>query len=157
MKREKSCGAVVFTRRGDQILYVLICSRQGSYGFPKGHMERGETEQETAIREIREETGLNVTLLDGFRETDLYTLHRSGRQSAMKLVVYFLAEYADQETRPQESEVSEVVLLPLEEALERVSFESARALLRKADARLHAKHEKRPAPEAGAVGSGAPN
>ena len=147
MKREKSCGGVVFTRINGQLLYLLIRSRQGVYGFPKGHMERGETERETALREIREETGLTVKLLGGFRETDLYSIHRNGAQSAVKLVVYYLGEFHGQEPHPQESEVSEILLLPYEDALERLSFISARNLLKKAESRLHQRsshHNHRP-------------
>ena len=139
MKREKSCGGIVFTRKEGRLLYLLIQSRQGVFGFPKGHMERGETERETALREIREETGLSVNLLNGFRETDLYVMHRKGNQSAVKLVVYFLGEFHGQEPQPQESEVSEIVLLPFAEALERLSFDSAKELLKLAEARLSQK------------------
>ncbi len=136
MKREKSCGGILFTRKDGKLMFLLIRSIQGVYGFPKGHMERGENERETALREIREETGLSVNLLSGFRETDLYVMHRKGRKSAVKLVVYFLGEYHGQEPHPQESEVSGIVLLPYDEAMERLSFDSARELLKKAESYL---------------------
>ena len=60
MNHERSCGAVLFTVRDGVPLYVLV--QENYYGFPKGHMEAGETERKTAIREIREETGLEVKL-----------------------------------------------------------------------------------------------
>ena len=70
MNREYSCGAVVFTRRAGQILYVIVQEQGGAYSFPKGHMEVGETETETARREIFEETGLHPDLISGFYEQD---------------------------------------------------------------------------------------
>ena len=60
MKKEVSCGGVVFNRRNDEILYVIVQSLEGYYGFPKGHMENNETEEQTAVRGIYEETGLKV-------------------------------------------------------------------------------------------------
>ena len=60
MTIEKSCGAVVFTRDHGLVQYLIIQSKEGFYGFPKGHIEPGEQEEETALREIWEETGLTV-------------------------------------------------------------------------------------------------
>ena len=59
MKYEKSCGAVIFD--GDKVL--VIQQVKGHWGFPKGHVENGETEIETALREIKEETNLDVEII----------------------------------------------------------------------------------------------
>ena len=74
MLTEKSCGAVVFTRIDNEIKYLIIESEEGFYGFSKGHMENGESEHETAHREIKEETGADVIILDGFRTTDSHPM-----------------------------------------------------------------------------------
>ena len=124
---EKSCGAEVFTRAANEIQYVLIRERSGHCGFPKGHMEAGETEQQTALREIFEEVGLKPTLLEGFRETEEYTLRE--KNGASKQVVYFLAEFRDQELRFQKEELSGVRLVCYEEALALLQHESARRIL----------------------------
>ena len=86
----KSCGAIVY-RRGTHGLEFLILNEQHSekWGFPKGHMERGESERETAIREISEEAGFLPTLEGDFREEIHYRISASGEKS----VVYFLSEY----------------------------------------------------------------
>ena len=136
MKIEKSCGAVVFTREGGQVKYVIICSMEGFYGYPKGHMEAGETEEQTALREIKEETGLEVTLLPGFRTEDSHALVREGRPDVTKHIVYFLAEYSGQQLLAQDTEVSRIALMTYEEAMESFQFESSRRILREADAFL---------------------
>lgn len=125
---ERSCGAVVFTRDGDgSIRYVIIRSRSGIYGFPKGHMEGDETEEETALREIREETGLRPCLLPGFRWVNTYPLHE--KPGVTKQVVYFAAEYSEQTPVPQESELSGICLMSYQEAWNALQFASARRIL----------------------------
>ena len=74
MTYEKSCGAVVYAVAGGEIKYLLVANMDGNWGFPKGHMEGTETETETALREVCEETHLRIQLVDGFRETDEYPL-----------------------------------------------------------------------------------
>ena len=131
MQLEKSCGGVVFTRENGEVRYVIIRHRAGHCGFPKGHMEPGETEAQTALREIREEVGLNCMLLEGFRQQDQYPLPK--KPGTMKQVVYFLAEFADQAICIQPEEVSEVYLLPFEEALQMLPFLEAKRILTEAD------------------------
>lgn len=73
-RTERSAGAVLFLRRGETLQYVLVQSRTGEWGFPKGHLEAGETEYQAALREIFEETGARAALLPGFREESVYPL-----------------------------------------------------------------------------------
>lgn len=131
MQYERSCGGVVFTRQNGTVYYVIIRHLGGHCGFPKGHMEPGETQRQTALREIREEVGLDCVLMDGFCEEEWYSLpERSGLQ---KQVVYFLAQYADQTLSAQPQEVAEVYLLPYAQALEKLTFVEARQILQKAN------------------------
>ena len=127
MKWEKSCGGVVFTRKADAIRYLIIRHLGGHCGFPKGHMEPGESEQETALREIREETGLTVSLIDGFRAEDSYPLPK--KTGVYKQVVYFLAEFSDQTIHTQPEEISEAYLVSYEEALGLLPFPEAKRIL----------------------------
>lgn len=136
MTSEKSCGAVVFTRSNDSIRHVIIRSNEGIYGFPKGHIENGEMEQETALREIYEETGLSVHIIDGFRQEISYPVITREGYTVQKQVVYFLAEYSEQVLLPQESEVSEIQLLSFAEALPLFQFEDTRRILERAQAFL---------------------
>lgn len=96
-------------------------------------MEAGETEQDTAIREVKEETGLDVELLDGFRKVDEHFLVREGRPNDKKTNVYFLAEYHDQELKAQEAEVSEIVLMDYQEALKSLQYDESKRELTEAE------------------------
>ena len=130
MKQEKSCGAVLFTRDGGAVKYLIVDNIGASHGFPKGHVEQGESELQTATREIKEETALDVRFLDGFRVEDSYYI-RGG--TVFKTVVYFLAEFSAQTPQPQESEIASIELLPYEQARALLEYENAREILRKAD------------------------
>ena len=73
MKFEKSCGAVVYKAVSDVTLFLIEHMALGHTSLPKGHMEEGETEEETAVREIKEETNLDVVLDTRFRHTISYS------------------------------------------------------------------------------------
>ena len=105
MTKEKSCGALVYRKQGEAVQLLLLKHRMGGHwSFPKGHVEAGETEMQTALREVREETGLSISLLPGFREQVNY----SPRPGISKDVVYFLGFAEDSRTTPQEEEISEI-------------------------------------------------
>ncbi|MBO7250154.1 MAG: NUDIX domain-containing protein [Clostridia bacterium] len=138
MTHEKSCGAVVFTREGGEIKYLVIKSLTGIYGFPKGHVEQGETEEETALREVLEETGISVSLLSGFRVEEEYPLPQ--KEDTIKRVVYFLGEYCDQEPRYQASELTDALLVDYETAMSLFQFDVSRRILTEADKFLAGKN-----------------
>lgn len=129
MTREKSCGAVVYRLEKGEPRFLLIRHVNGGHwAFPKGHVEEGETEAGTALREIREETGLTVTLRTDFRETVSY----SPKPGVTKDVVYFLAQAADAPVTRQREEVSDSRWLPGQEALELVTYKNDRTILKAA-------------------------
>lgn len=130
MRHEISCGAVVFTTENNQIQYLLTQSLEGIYGFPKGHMENNETEIQTAVREIKEETGLDVNFIREFRYEENYLLPQ--KKDTMKHVIYFLAYYHNQSYQPQIEEVKEIRLVTYEQAMSLLTFESKKELLQKA-------------------------
>ena len=110
---------------------MIIQQQEGFHGFPKGHVEKNETEEETALREIYEEVGLRPTLIKGFKVIDEYPLLR--KQHVIKQVVYFLAEYSSQAIIIQEEELLGAMLLPYEEAIKILDYESSRKVLAQAD------------------------
>ncbi len=129
MRYEKSCGALVFrnTDRGLEVL--LLKHRAGHWDFPKGHVEKGESEQETALREVLEESGLTVKLDEGnFRQV----IRFSPYPGCEKDVVYFIAFWQSGELVPQPEEISRAGWFSPKEALERITYQNARDLLLKA-------------------------
>ena len=139
MIKQKSCGGVVFTREGGELRYVIIRQTNGVLGFPKGHVEADESDEETAVREIKEETGLDVTLIGGFCECDTYYFTLDDGREIMKDVVYFLCEALGGTPVPQESELTDIFLLPFDEALAALRFERAKEVLKLADEFLRGK------------------
>ncbi|MGI5898445.1 MAG: bis(5'-nucleosyl)-tetraphosphatase [Christensenellales bacterium] len=132
---EKSCGAVVFMGRGSERIYLLIENRRHNWGFPKGHVEPGENEHDTAAREIHEETGLTPAFVDGFRQTVSYYVKDTVRKTA----VYFVAETHSDNVRIPAGEISSYRFAPLRDALFQLTYKSEKSLLLKADSFLQSK------------------
>ena len=128
---KKSCGFVAYKEIENERLYLIVRTSNGEYGFPKGHVENNETEHETAIRELKEETNIEVQMINGFRRQIEYEF--PNRPDVMKISVYFLGKYINNEIVCQESEVLEARFVPMETALELLSFEETRNILREAD------------------------
>lgn len=129
MKQEKSCGAVLFREEEGRRMYLVIHSVGGHWSMCKGHVEGNETEHETAIREIREETGLSVDFVENFRHVITYSPY----PGCMKDVVFFLARVTGGTLTCQPEEVAGAEYLPFEAALERLTHDSDRETLRKAE------------------------
>ena len=128
MKYEKSCGAVIF-RKTDVWNVLLIRHSKGRHiSFPKGHVEQGETESQTAEREIFEETGLRVRVDRRFRAENRYNI----RVDTQKLVVIFAAVTEQAEITPQPEEIAEAFWVPVDEANERLTYERDRRIMRDA-------------------------
>ena len=133
MKQEKSCGAVIFREdENGRRFYLILKSTQGHTTLCKGHVEKNETEHETARREIMEETGLTVDFIDGFREVITYSPY----QGCTKDVVFFLAKVSGGTLVCQPEEVADARFLPFDAAMERLTHSSDRDTLQKAEAFL---------------------
>lgn len=125
---EKSCGAVVLKRKGSKIFVLIVRQLEGHWGFPKGHMKDYESEKETALREVHEETGVEFEFYNQFREATHYKL-KSGN---MKEVVYFMGKRSGGKEEPQEDEISEVRWVPLTDAIILLTYDTDAVILRKA-------------------------
>lgn len=126
---ENSCGAVVFRFINSQPRFLLIKNcRSAHWGFPKGHMERGETQVETAKREVLEETGLHIDVFDGFQAKSDYKI--GGKVD--KNVQIFLATTKDTKTVIQREEIEDYIWLDFPQAIRALKFDNDKQILRKA-------------------------
>ena len=127
---EISCGTVLYTRNGGTAAYVLVRSAD-SCGFPKGHMEAGETEEQTALRETWEEVSVHAEIQPGFRRETEYLLPGGSPKKA----VYFLARFQGQTpAHNPDFEDLAILVLPYKQAYEALTYESMKAILREANA-----------------------
>ncbi len=141
---ETSVGAVVFRRvRNGGIQYLMIQYRHGHWEFPRGHMEEGETEEETMYREIREETGLtDLVPVDGFRESMSFTYtaksqEREEREAEGRCIfVYKRVHFYLLESRGGTVQLSHehknYAWLPFSAAVSKLTFENGKRILRAA-------------------------
>ncbi len=130
MHHEKSCGALVVRRGEDGKLYILMIRHKlgGHRSFPKGHMEAGETEYMTAVREVFEETAVQIRIDSNFRET----VHYSPMPGVSKEVVYFLTHTAQKEIHPREGEIAQVEWVPIGEVEASLTHENDKLVFRAA-------------------------
>ncbi|MFW6214531.1 MAG: NUDIX domain-containing protein [Alkalispirochaetaceae bacterium] len=126
-KHAKSCGFVVYCKRWGNIKYLLVKHEDdGHWGFPKGHVEVGESEEETAFRETEEEVGLRPSLINGF----CHRLHYLTPKGKRKVVVLFLGRLRRPFLpRPKAGEISHASWFSYEEARETLTFDNARIVL----------------------------
>lgn len=131
MIHEKSCGVILFYAADSNSVEILLLHYpEGHWDFPKGHVEEGESEIQTALRELEEETGIkDVRLVDGFREKMHYFFTKK-KDGISKTVCFFLARTSDK-TIEISHEHKDFQWLPYEKALKKLTFDNARKILKK--------------------------
>jgi bis(5'-nucleosidyl)-tetraphosphatase len=136
MLTENSCGAVVFLR-GAEVRYLVLHYEAGHWDFVKGNVEPGESERETVLRELKEETGIvDAKFIDGFREKISYFYRRQGLTVYKEVVFLLMEAYTEKVTLSFEHIGYE--WLRYQEALNRLTFKNARNVLKKANEFLKA-------------------
>jgi bis(5'-nucleosidyl)-tetraphosphatase len=127
---EKSCGAVVFLRSSGA-KYLLLCYGAGHWDFVKGNVELNESEKDTVIRELQEETGIvDARFIDGFREKIEY-FYRRQSTTIHKEVVFFLIETHTEEVKLSFEHVG-FTWLTYRDAMKKLTFKNAKDVLQKA-------------------------
>lgn len=129
MQHEKSCGAIIYRKfHGNTELLLIKNQNGGHWSFPKGHVEGDETEEETATREIMEETGISVILDTSFRHVITY----APKKETTKDVVYFLARAVTYDYTPQEEEIAQIKWVEINHATTLLSYDNDRQLVSQA-------------------------
>jgi 8-oxo-dGTP pyrophosphatase MutT (NUDIX family) len=135
-REEVSAGGIVFRRSADGVRFLLIRDSYKNWGFPKGHLERGESPDGAAVREVEEETGLRGLSLKGPVEIIDWHFRFRGRL-VHKICHFFLIEAAAGQPRPLRKEgITACTWHTLEEAVALVSYDNARTVLARAAALL---------------------
>lgn len=125
LKREKSCGCIIVN---DNKVLLILQKNNNFWGFPKGHMEKGENELQTALREVKEEVGLDVKIDQEKR----YSLNYTIRNEIDKTSVFYVATPTGGKLQKQESEVEDIKWCSFQDALNRLSFNDLKEMLNRA-------------------------
>jgi 8-oxo-dGTP pyrophosphatase MutT (NUDIX family) len=133
MLSEKSCGAIIYLKNVSEILYLLLHYASGHWDFVKGNVETNETEKETVVRELREETGItDAHFISDFREKIEYFYRRRQGETVHKEVFFYLMETRTENITLSFEHVGSI-WLNYTQAIEKLTFKNAQVLLEKVD------------------------
>lgn len=118
MKKEKSCGTIII--ENNKVL--LIQQTDNAWGFPKGHVENNEKEQETAIRETKEETNLDVEIISNKKYITNYKINNE----IDKEVIFFLAKKTSDKIKKQDEEIKNIKWVDLNQAFDIITYENTK-------------------------------
>ena len=130
MKTERSAGAIVF-RKDKEPVYLLLQYQAKHWDFPKGNIEKGETDQETVKREIEEETGIkDIEIIKDFKEKIQYYFKFEG-ELINKTVIFYLAKTKTEKVKLSFEHIGSI-WLPYDKAIEKLTFKNAKEILENA-------------------------
>jgi bis(5'-nucleosidyl)-tetraphosphatase len=137
MFQERSCGTVVFIKKDAEVTFLLLQYEAGHWDFVKGNVESGESEKDTVIRELQEETGIvDAKFIEDFREKIEYFYRRQGT-TIHKEVIFFLIETHTESVKISYEHVG-YIWLNYKQAMEKLTFRNAKDVLQKAHKLLKA-------------------
>ena len=125
MEREKSCGAVIYKEVNNEIYILLLKHRKGHWSYSKGHVEDNEDESTTALREIKEETNLDVKLDTNFKTKITYR----PKPNTIKDVIYFTATPITNYIKRQEEEIAQIEWYPINKAFDILTYQEDKNVL----------------------------
>jgi bis(5'-nucleosidyl)-tetraphosphatase len=138
LEKEFSAGAIIFRKEAGMPLFLLLYSNRNKiWGFPKGHIEPGESEDKAVLREVEEEAGITgLRFVNGFRKEDIYEAisnREPNKGSAIeKHSVYFLCETKTMDVKVDSHEITDYKWLITDEAMKLLKFDSLKRILSKA-------------------------
>ena len=125
MKKEICCGCIIV----EDGKVLLVQENEGHWGLPKGHMEGNETYEETAIREVKEETNLDVEIDSSKRFEISYIIEK---KEVYKTVYFFHAKVKSGIAKRQEKEIKQIEWVPIEESSSKLTYKDVSQMLEKA-------------------------
>jgi 8-oxo-dGTP pyrophosphatase MutT (NUDIX family) len=137
-KRDFSVGVIIFSQSSEKIRYLLLKHRQGHWAFCKGHKDKGEKKIETAVRELKEETGISkvkfirksILLRENYRIKN--------KEITRKSVDFFIGESLKKEVKIDNFEILKYKWCSYKAALKQITFKEARQTLKKANKLIEA-------------------
>ena len=130
MPQEISAGVIVYFKEDHKVQYLTLHYESGHWDFPKGRVEENEKLDETALRETKEETNLDIELNPDFKKSLSY-FYRSEGLLVSKTVYFFLGQAHNKKVKLSSEHIG-LKWLTYEEALERLTFDNAKEILKKA-------------------------
>ncbi len=133
IKTQVSSGGVIFRRTGDDVEIALVAVKEGSvWSLPKGLVEKGEGDDETAVREVREETGLTGKVMKKIGDISYWYYIKNDNAKCRKTVHFYLLEFVSGVTSDHNWEVDSAEWFPINEALKKLSYKGDREIVEKA-------------------------
>lgn len=127
--KEYSAGAILYTYINNEIHYLLIKDFHNNWGFPKGHLEDNETCIEAALREIKEEVGIDAKIIGDYNKELIYIMPNGIEKHSL----YYIGKYANQVPSKQLEEVQEIKILKYDDAVDLLTFNNMKEVLTDAD------------------------
>ena len=140
MNWEHSCGAVLYQLKNGEPYYILVEGSSG-FGFPKGHMEANESEIQTAVREIWEETGVHAVVDQSFCRSVEYPVLK--KKDTCKKITFFIATYPEEETPSPRHEIKRMKNVPFDQAKELLWLDELKTILEEANKIICSRAERK--------------
>ncbi len=131
---EFSAGGVVYRKNEQGKLEILLIRVKTRWSFPKGNIEKGEPRDQAALREVKEETGVDAEIINYLGEVDYW--YSSGLVRIHKFVYYYLMKYAGGDIVPQKEEIDEAKFHPIEEVDNLLSYPTDKKIFERAKKEL---------------------